>query len=56
MDAELTKSFPLSASYSLDGRSIGRNFTLHVTVDALDEARERELERIVERELLSKVH
>ena len=56
MEAEFTKSFAFSASYSSGGRSVGRNFTLQITVEASDEARERELEMIVERELISRVH
>jgi hypothetical protein len=56
MDAELTKSFAFSASYSSGARALGYNYTLWVTVDALDEARERELETLVERELISRLH
>ena len=56
MQPELTKSFPFSASYESEGRAVGRNFTLWVTVDALEEGAEREFEAVIERELVSKLH
>ena len=55
MDVEFTKVFPFSASYASAERSLGRNFKLWITVHAMDEAREREFEAIVERELISEV-
>ncbi len=56
MDAELTKSFPFSASYARGTRSIGVNFILSVTVAELDEAAENDLEDLVQRDLISKIH
>ena len=56
MDAELTKSFAFSASYSRAARSIGVNYTFSVSVPAVDEEAEKELESVVRRELISKLH
>lgn len=56
MDAELTKAFAFSASYSSGGRALGRNYTLLVTVGCLKETEERELEAIVRSELIDQVH
>ena len=56
MDAELTKSFAFSASYSSGARSLGRNYIFAVTVPVLTEAQESALEEVVQHELISKVH
>ena len=56
MDAELTKSFAFSASYSAGARALGRNYIFSVTVPALTEAQEPAFEETVQREILSKVH
>ncbi len=56
MDAELTKSFTFSASHARGMRSIGSNYIFSVTLPVLDEAEERELEAIVQSELISQLH
>jgi len=56
MDAELTKSFAFSASYRSGARSVGANYILFVTLPALDEFAEKEMEAVVQKELISKVH
>ena len=55
-ETELTKSFAFSASHASGARAIGRNYTFWITVEALDEARELELEATVRRELIEKLH
>jgi len=54
--AELTKAFAFSASFSAGTRAIGRNYILLVTVEALEESRERLFEECVQKELISRVH
>ena len=56
MDAELTKSFVFSASHRSGARSIGANYTLFLTLPALDEAAEKELDAVVQSELIEKIH
>lgn len=56
MDAELTKSFVFSASYTRGKRFIGSNYILSLSLPALDETAEKELETIVQSELISKIH
>lgn len=56
METEFTKSFAFSASYRESDRSVGRNYTLLVTVGEMGALREREFEETVRRELISLVH
>lgn len=56
MGAELTKAFAFSASYSVGTRSLGRNYMLSITVEALDEKREAEFEALVQERLISSLH
>ena len=56
MDAELTKSFTFSASYSQGSRNVGANYVFLVCTAALDDTAEAELEAVVGREIISKLH
>ena len=56
MDAELTKSFAFSASHRSGSRSIGANYLFSISLPALGETAEKELERLVQSELISKLH
>ena len=56
MPVELTKAFAFSASRSEGERVLGRNYVLKLTLEAVPESAEGELERIVEASLISKIH
>ena len=56
MDAELTKAFAFSASHRSGVRFIGANYILFLTLPALDEAAEKELDAVVQAELIAKLH
>ena len=49
------KKFSFSASYGEKGRVIGHNYALGVLTDALDEAQEKMLERVVQRSLIQRI-
>ena len=56
MQLELKKAFAFSACYTVGARALGRNYTLSITLPALDESQERDFERLVEQTLISKLH
>ena len=56
LDADFTKSFAFSASHARGARSIGANYILSLTLAVLDEVGEKELEAIVQSELISQLH
>jgi hypothetical protein len=56
MGVELAKSFAFSASIRRGERALGRNYILTLFVAPLDEAREKELEAAMKRDLIDAVH
>jgi hypothetical protein len=56
MGVELSKSFTFSASLRRGERALGRNYVLTLSVAPLDEAREKEFEAAVKRDLVDGLH
>ncbi len=56
MKVTLTKTYAFSVCYSKGARMLGQNYRLRVTVDAIDEASEKDLDRRVHDSLISNIH
>lgn len=56
MKAVLTKSFRFSASSTLRGRALGKNYILEITLDVLDPEKEIDFENKVREHLIGPIH